>query len=203
MSVMSLDYLGRQGITDPRVLEALRKVPRARFVPGSERASAYANRALPIGHGQTISQPYVVAYMTQALDIHTTDRVLEVGTGCGYQTAILAELSEFVFTIEIVPELARKARETLDQLGYHTVRTRLGNGRDGWPEEAPFDAIMVTAAGSSIPAALIEQLNRGGRLIMPVGSSSLTQELVLLRKDERGQVSRNPLLPVRFVPLTG
>jgi protein-L-isoaspartate(D-aspartate) O-methyltransferase len=203
MSMMSFDYLGRQGITDARVLEALRAVPRDRFVPGSERASAYANRPLPIGHGQTISQPYVVAYMTQTLDIHTRDRVLEIGTGCGYQTAVLAELSDFVFSIEIVPELARTARETLDELGYHAVRTRLGNGREGWPEEAPFDAIMVTAAGISVPDVLIDQLGPGGRLIMPVGPTPRAQELVLLRKDEQGEVSRTSLLPVRFVPLTG
>ncbi len=203
MSAMGLDYLGRHGIGDPRVLEALRKVPRERFVPGPERASAYENRPLPIGHGQTISQPYVVAYMTQALEVGSTDRVLEVGTGCGYQTAILAELTDFVFSIEIVAELAHAARETLDQLGYHTVRTKVGNGRDGWPEEAPFDAIMVTAAGSSVPEPLIAQLNRGGRLIMPVGTTPAGQELVLLRKDERGAVTSTSLLPVRFVPLTG
>lgn len=200
---MSLDYLAEQGITSTRVLEALRRVPRDRFVPERERACAFENRPLSIGHGQTISQPYVVAYMTQTLDIRPGERVLEVGTGSGYQTALLAELTNEVFSIEIVPQLAQRARATLDELGYTAVHTRLGNGRDGWPQEAPFDAIIVTAAAESVPPQLLEQLAPGGRLVMPVGRASAGQDLVLVRRDTRGRVSRRFLLPVRFVPLTG
>ncbi len=203
MKQMSLDYLREQGITNSRVLAALRRVPRDRFVPESERARAFENRPLPIGCGQTISQPYIVAYMTQALDIRPQDRVLEVGTGCGYQTAVLAELTDYVYSVEIVQELASRARERLERLGYTTVRTRLGNGREGWPEEAPFDAIIVTAAGDEVPPALVAQLNRRGRLIMPVGKGPAAQELVLVRKNEAGRVRTESLLPVRFVPLTG
>ena len=200
---MNLDYLANQGITSSRVLEAVRAVPRDAFVPERERADAFANRPLPIGHGQTISQPYIVAYMTQTLDVRSNDRVLEVGTGSGYQTAILAELSDHVYSVEIVPELAERARRALDRLGYADVHTRVGNGRDGWPEEAPFDAIIVTAAARSLPAPLVSQLAPGGRMIIPLGAHHAAQELVLLRKGPGGQVSREPLLPVRFVPLTG
>ncbi len=203
MSGMSFDYLREQGITNSRVLAALRRVPRDRFVPDSERARAFENRPLPIGCGQTISQPYIVAFMTQALDIRPHDRVLEVGTGCGYQTAVLAELTDDVYSIEIVQELAKRARERLERLGYTTVRTRVGNGRDGWPEAAPFDAIIVTAAADEVPPALVDQLNRGGRLIIPVGKSPAAQELVLVRRNDAGRVRTESLLPVRFVPLTG
>ncbi len=203
MRAMSLDYLGEQGITSSRVLEALRRVPRDRFVPQRERSHAFENRPLPIGCGQTISQPYIVGYMTQALDIRRADRVLEVGTGSGYQTAVLAELTDHVYTIEIVQELARRARERLERLGYTTVRTRVGNGREGWPEQAPFDAIIVTAAAEEVPPALLEQLDRGGRLMIPVGRNAAAQELVLIRRDEAGRVRTESLLPVRFVPLTG
>lgn len=203
MREMSLDYLREQGITNSRVLAALRRVPRDRFVPEGERARAFENRPLPIGCGQTISQPYIVGYMTQALDIRPKERVLEIGTGCGYQTAVLAELTDEVYSIEIVQELASRARERLERLGYTTVRTRVGNGREGWPEEAPFDAIIVTAAGEEVPPALVDQLNRGGRLIMPVGKSPAAQELVLVQKNDAGRVRTESLLPVRFVPLTG
>ena len=200
---MNLDYLAEQGITSVRVLEALRCVPRDRFVPERERGCAFENRPLSIGHGQTISQPYVVAYMTQTLDIQPGERVLEIGTGSGYQTALLAELTDEVFSIEIVPQLAKRARATLDELGYETVHTKVGNGRDGWPQEAPFDAIIVTAAAEHIPPQLLDQLAPGGRLLMPVGRASAGQDLVLVRRDARGRVSRRFLLPVRFVPLTG
>ena len=200
---MSFDYLAEHGITSSRVLAALRSVPRDRFVPERDRADAHENRPLPIGCGQTISQPFVVGYMTQALDIRAKDRVLEVGTGSGYQTAILAELTDQVYSVEIVPELARRARTTLDELGYSFVRTREGNGREGWPEEAPFDAIIVTAATDAVPPALIAQLTPGGRMIAPIGASPAGQDLVLIRKGADGRVSQEILLPVRFVPLTG
>lgn len=199
---MSLDYLFDQGITSSRVLAALRAVPRDRFVPSHEAADAYANRPLPIGFGQTISQPYIVGYMTQELDIRSNDRVLEVGTGSGYQTAVLAELSDHVYSVEIVPELAARARAILDELGYTRVSTTVGNGREGWPEHAPYDAIIVTAAGESVPQPLIDQLAEEGRMIIPVGASPAAQELVLIRKGARGRITRTDLLPVRFVPLT-
>ena len=200
---MSLDYLSDQGITSSRVLAALRSVPRDRFVPREEAGDAYANRPLPIGFGQTISQPYIVGYMTQELDIRSDDRVLEVGTGSGYQTAVLAELSDHVYSVEIVPELAARARATLDELGYTGVRTKVGNGREGWPEHGPYDAIIVTAASETVPQPLLDQVANEGRMIIPVGPSPAAQELVLIRKGARGRVSRTNLLPVRFVPLTG
>lgn len=200
---MNLDYLGEQGITSSRVLEALRRVPRERFVPREEAPNALANRPLPIGYGQTISQPYVVAYMTQELDIQGNDRVLEVGTGSGYQTAILAELSEHVYSVEIVPELANRARAVLDELGYDQVHTKLGNGRDGWASAAPFDVIIVTAAGDSVPPQLLEQLAPDGRMIIPIGPTSAAQELILLDRSTSGRVTTRTLIPVRFVPLTG
>jgi protein-L-isoaspartate(D-aspartate) O-methyltransferase len=200
---VSLDYLANQGITSSRVLAALRSVPRDRFVRRDEAADAYANRPLPIGFGQTISQPYIVGYMTQELDIRSNDRVLEVGTGSGYQTAVLAELSDDVYSVEIVPELAARARSTLDELGYTQVRTKVGNGREGWPEHAPYDAVVVTAASESVPQPLVDQLASDGRMIIPLGASPVAQELVMIRKDARGRLSRTNLLPVRFVPLTG
>jgi protein-L-isoaspartate(D-aspartate) O-methyltransferase len=200
---VNLDYLVDQGITSSRVLEALRKVPRDRFVPREEAASAFANRPLPIGSGQTISQPFVVGYMTQALDIRSNERVLEIGTGSGYQTAILAELAAEVYSVEILPELAARARRTLDELGYSNVRTCVGNGRDGWPEYAPYDAIMVTAAAKRVPEVLVEQLAAEGRMIIPVGPTLSGQDLVLLKRATSGRVSEESLIPVRFVPLTG
>ena len=200
---VNFDFLSEQGITSSRVLAALRTVPRERFVPDADRSAAGENRPLPIGHGQTISQPYIVAYMTEVLDVREHDRVLEVGTGSGYQAAVLAELTDHVYSVEIIPELACRARAILDELGYRRVRTREGNGRDGWPEEGPFDAIIVTAAGESIPPALVAQLAPGGRLIIPIQTSAVGQDLVVLRKGASGRVSREILLPVRFVPLTG
>ena len=200
---MTLDYLAREGITSSRVLEAMAAVPRDRFVPRASRAEAYANHPLPIGRGQTISQPFIVAYMTQELDVRAGERVLEVGTGSGYQSAVLAALDAEVYTVEIIAELAERARGVLADLGYDRVHVRTGNGRLGWPEHAPFDAVIVTAADESIPGPLVDQLAPGGRLIMPVGRSADVQELILVRKGPAGRVDRRVLLPVRFVPLTG
>lgn len=196
----------------PRVLAALETVPRHRFVPEAERRWAYENRPLPIGRGQTISQPYIVAAMTELAALEPRDRVLEVGTGCGYQAAVLAELAAGVYSIECLPELAAAAGERLAALGYENIEVRQGDGSLGWPEAAPFDAILVTAAAERrVPPALIEQLAPGGRLIIPVGEphrpflGSLgfraEQELVLLTKDGQGEVSERAVLPVAFVPL--
>lgn len=197
---MVSDQLVSRGIADPDVLEAMRKVPRHRFVPQSEAAQAYEDRPLSIGYDQTISQPFMVAYMTQALDLAPSDRVLEVGSGSGYQAAILAEIVSEVYTIEIVPELAQSAKRTLEQLGYGNVHVRHGDGYRGWPEEAPFDGIIVTAAPQYIPKPLIEQLAINGRLIIPVGD--WYQELVIVTKTAEG-VTEQRTLPVRFVPMTG
>ena len=197
------EYLKEDGITSSRVLDAFRAVPRDRFVPESCRAEAAANHPLPIGHGQTISQPYIVAYMTEALDLRSGDRVLEIGTGSGYQAAIIAELTREVWSVEVVPTLAARARKVLDELGYDYVETRIGNGYHGWPEHAPFDAIIVTAAATHIPPALIEQLTTRGRMILPVGASFAVQQLVMVRKSASGKVREERLLPVRFVPFTG
>jgi protein-L-isoaspartate(D-aspartate) O-methyltransferase len=191
-----------RGQPDPRVLDALRKVPRHRFMPLSVAHRAHENRALPIGHGQTISQPSVVALMTDLLETRPGDRVLEIGTGSGYQAAVLAELVKRVYTIEIVRPLGERTAELLRELGHDNIETRIGDGWRGWPEAAPFDAIIVTAAPDEIPQPLIDQLARGGRLVAPVGPPSGAQELLLMRKGEDGHtVSRN-VLPVRFVPLT-
>jgi len=189
-----------RNIHDERVLEAMRKVPRHTLVPSNVRALAYADRPLPIGHGQTISQPYIVAFMTQILAPEPTDRVLEIGTGSGYQAAVLAELVADVFTIEIVEPLAERAKADLESLGYENIHVRAGDGYLGWPEEAPFDAIIVTCAPDDIPEPLVEQLREGGRMIIPVGVG--VQELILLTK--RGdEVVKESVLPVRFVPMTG
>ncbi|HEX5042769.1 MAG TPA: protein-L-isoaspartate(D-aspartate) O-methyltransferase [Candidatus Polarisedimenticolaceae bacterium] len=189
-----------RGVTDPRVLDAMRKVPRHELVPRDVRSQAYADWPLPIGEGQTISQPYIVAFMTEQLRLKGGERVLEVGTGSGYQAAVLAELAAEVYTIEIVPALAKRAATDLARLGYHNVFVREGDGYRGWPEKAPFDAIVVTAAPPEVPAPLIEQLKPGGRLVLPVGEDY--QELVLITKQADG-VQRRRLLPVRFVPMTG
>ena len=188
------------GITDPKVVAAMRRVPRHQFIPDQESQGAYGDFPLPIGHAQTISQPYIVAYMTEALKLQPGEKVLEIGTGSGYQAAILAELGVHVFTIEIVKPLARYARENLSKLGYDQVMVRAGDGYQGWPEERPFDAIIITAAPDHIPSPLLEQLAVGGRLILPVGDYS--QNLVLIRRTEEGY-QRTELLPVRFVPMTG
>lgn len=197
---MIRDHLAGRDITDERVLAAMGKVPREQFVPPDQRAEAYADSPLPIGHGQTISQPYIVAFMTQQLALKPQDRVLEVGTGSGYQAAILAELAAEVYSIEIVEPLAKQAQEAL--AGYKNVHVRAGDGYEGWPEAAPFDAIIVTCAPDHVPPALAGQLAEGGRLIIPVGPEGGIQELVLLKK-ENGVLRRTETLPVRFVPMTG
>jgi protein-L-isoaspartate(D-aspartate) O-methyltransferase len=187
-----------RGVRDSRVLAAMEKVPRHLFVPESLRPHAYADEPLPIGDGQTISQPFIVAYMTEALGLRGGERVLEVGTGSGYQTAVLAEVAGTVWTIEIVEKLARRAHALLESLGYLNILYRVGDGAGGWPEEAPFDAIMVTAAASRGLGKLEDQLTVGGRMIIPVGTDS--QELVFVRRGKKG-IERKSLLAVRFVPL--
>lgn len=197
---MVSEQLVPRGITDPEVLEAMRKIPRHLFIPPREAPHAYEDRPLPIGAEQTISQPYIVAYMTQALDLRPSDRVLEVGTGSGYQAAVLGEIVREVFTIEIVPELAREAETTLRRLGYENVHVRQGDGYRGWPSEAPFDAIIVTAAPRSIPKPLVDQLAMNGRMVVPVGD--WYQEIVILTKTSDGVIEQRTI-PVRFVPMTG
>lgn len=199
---MSQPFL-EKGALDEKVLDAMLKVPRHEFVPEDQRPHAYDNRPLPIGYGQTISQPYIVAVMTDLLGLGKGDRVLEIGTGSGYQAAILAELTDAVFTMEIIEGLGRQAGERLEQLGYKNVRTLIGDGYYGWPSESPFDAIVVTAAASHIPPPLIKQLKPGGRMIIPVGSRFMVQHLVLVSKDAANQVTTRQILPVSFVPLTG
>lgn len=188
-------------IKDPRVLAAMRAVPRHLFVPPEESADAYDDRPLPIGHGQTISQPYIVALMTEVVRPTPKDRVLEVGTGSGYQAAVLAPLVSHVYTIEIVPELARDAEARLKKLKCDNVTVRAGDGYGGWPEHAPFDIIVVTAAPESVPEPLLQQLKPGGRLVVPVGSRFGTQELLLMEKDSSGKLRTTRVAPVRFVPL--
>jgi protein-L-isoaspartate(D-aspartate) O-methyltransferase len=193
--------LAARGITDRRVLEAMAAVPREELVPAPLRGLAYEDRPLPIGHGQTISQPFIVAFMTEKLEPRPADRVLEIGTGSGYQAAVLSGLVAEVYTIEIVEPLARRAEADLGRLGYRNVHVRAGDGYRGWPEHAPFDAIIVTCAPDHVPQPLVDQLKDGGRMIVPVGPAG-DQELVLLSKRE-GRVERRAVLPVRFVPMTG
>jgi len=200
--VATRDHL-QQDALDPRVIGALRKVPRHLFVPASQKEHAYENRPLPIGHGQTISQPYIVAIMTELLQPQPDHRVLEVGTGSGYQAAVLAELVESVYTIEIIEPLAQQGAENLHSAGYHKVHTRVGDGYYGWESAAPFDGILVTAVASHIPPPLIKQLKPGGRMVIPVGAPFMTQYLMLVVKEREGQISTRQILPVSFVPLTG
>lgn len=187
----------------PAVRESLREVPRVQFIPRDRRHLAHENRPVPIGFGQTISQPLIVALMTELLDIQPGDRVFELGTGSGYQAAVLAELGAEVHSVEIIPELAERARATLDRLGYENVHTRIGDGYFGWPEVAPFDAIVVTAAGDHIPPPLLRQLKPDGRMVIPVGGRYAAQKLVLVTLDEQGRARTREILPVTFVPLTG
>ncbi|HEX5066419.1 MAG TPA: protein-L-isoaspartate(D-aspartate) O-methyltransferase [Myxococcota bacterium] len=189
-----------RGVRDPRVLDAMRQVPRHELVPASQRDLAYEDRPLPIGYGQTISQPYVVAAMTDALHLTGSERVLEIGTGSGYQAAILSKLAKQVYSIEIVPELAQRARADLARLGFANVEVRQGDGWRGWPEQAPFDAIVVTAAPEEVPPDLIAQLAVGGRLVIPVGGRE--QQLMVVRKTPEG-ITREVLFGVRFVPMRG
>jgi protein-L-isoaspartate(D-aspartate) O-methyltransferase len=192
-----------RGITDERVLEAIRRVPRHRLVPPSHRPYSYADQPLPIGHGQTISQPYIVAYMTEQLGLEPSDKVLEIGTGSGYQAAVLAEIVNAVFTVEIVPPLGERAKNDLAALGYKNITVKIDDGYYGWKEHAPFDAIIVTAAAGHIPPPLIEQLKPGGRMIVPLDSGFQVQRLMMISKEPGGTVKTGYLLPVRFVSLTG
>lgn len=200
---MVRDQLEREGITDRRVLDAMREVPRHLFVPPELRHLAYTARPLPIGEGQTISEPYIVAFMTQILRLKPTDRVLEVGTGSGYQAAVAAKLARSVHTIEIFESLASSARRRLAELGFRNVVVRQSDGYYGWEEEAPFDAIVVTCAGGHIPPPLLRQLARGGRMIMPVGGPFMVQDLVFIEKAPDGSISQRTVLPVAFVRLLG
>jgi len=188
-------------IRNPRVLRAMELVPRHEFVPESHRPQAYEDGPLPIGHGQTISQPFIVAYMTEKLDPQPGDRILEIGTGSGYQAAVLAQLVDAVYTVEIVEPLAEQARRTISRLGYANVHIKVGDGYQGWPEFAPFDAVIVTCAPDHIPRPLVDQLKEGGKMIIPVGTLPY-QELMLLQK-EGSDVRQRAVLPVRFVPMTG
>jgi protein-L-isoaspartate(D-aspartate) O-methyltransferase len=195
------EQLKGRDITDLKVLDAMAKVPRHLFVPEGERRWAYADHPLPIGHGQTISQPYIVALMTQLVSARKASRALDVGTGSGYQAAVLAELVKEVYSIEILCPLADSARERLRSMGYKNVEVRCGDGYRGWPEKAPFDVILVAAAPDHIPEPLVKQLAPGGRMVIPVGRGD--QELIVIEKDMRGKVTRRDALPVRFVPMTG
>ena len=197
---MVQQQLMARGINDSRVLAAMNKVPREEFIPVSKRSEAYEDGPLPIGYGQTISQPYIVAFMTEQLQPKPSDHVLEVGTGSGYQAAILAELVAEVYSIEIVAPLAKDAEATLQRLGYKNVHVKVGDGYQGWPEYAPFDAIIVTCAPDEVPQPLIDQLKEGGRMIIPVGER-FAQQLYLLKK-ENGHLKESVTLPVRFVPMT-
>jgi protein-L-isoaspartate(D-aspartate) O-methyltransferase len=198
---MVASQIAARGVRDARVLAAMRKVPRHSFVPADQQGDAYADHPLPIGHAQTISQPYIVGIMTELLAPQPGDKVLEIGTGSGYQAAVLAELVREVYTIEIVEPLARRAEQTLRQLGYRSVRVRAGDGYRGWPEAAPFDAIIVTAAPGHVPRPLKEQLAVGGRLVIPVGD--LYQELRVITRRADGGFDERSVIPVRFVPMTG
>lgn len=195
-------YIGKDSL-DERVIQAMGKVPRHEFVPDAIRSYAYENRALPIGDEQTISQPYIVALMTDLADIDENSEVLEVGTGSGYQAAVLAELAGHVYTIEIIDSLGKRARATLERLKYRNVTVRIGDGYHGWQEHAPFDAILVTAAPEKVPQPLIEQLKPGGKLVIPVGRPFGGQSLQVLEKNVAGEVVIKDVLPVGFVPLTG
>jgi protein-L-isoaspartate(D-aspartate) O-methyltransferase len=198
---MVREQLMPRGVHDKRVLAAMSKVPREEFVPQDSRAASYTDQPLPIGYNQTISQPYIVAFMTEQLHPSSGDRVLEIGTGSGYQAAILAELVAEVYSIEIIEPLEKTAEATLQRLGYKNVHAKVGDGYKGWPEHAPFDAITVTCAPNHVPQPLIDQLKEGGRMIIPVGSFG-DQELYLLEK-KNGQLQRRAVLAVRFVPMAG
>ena len=190
-------------VTDPEVLEAMRTIPRHRFVPDDHKKAAYTDQPLPIGHGQTISQPYIVAYMTEKLDLDPGEKVLEIGTGSGYQAAVLSAITDNVYTIEIIEPLAERARERFAELGLPSIKTKTGDGYYGWDEYSPFDAIIVTAAAGHVPPPLINQLKPGGRIVIPVGGVYQVQTLMLITKKEDGSVRSRQLLPVRFVPMTG
>jgi protein-L-isoaspartate(D-aspartate) O-methyltransferase len=199
--VMIKNQLQSRGIRDDAVLDVMRSVERHNFVPENYRDRAYSDGPLPIGHGQTISQPYIVAFMTEQLQVSSQHKILEIGTGSGYQAAILGELAKHVFTIEIIPELAEGAKNILNHLSYKNITVRAGDGYKGWPEEAPFERIMVTAAPTEVPQTLVDQLAPGGRMILPVGAQFLVQYLWVIEKDDQGTVTKEKILPVRFVPM--
>ncbi len=198
---MVREQIELRGIRNAEVLRAMRATPRHLFVPAELRPWAYSDQALPIDFGQTISQPYIVALMTELVDAHKTDRALEIGTGSGYQAAVLARLARHVYTIEIVPELAKSAAGRLASMGYRNITVRQGDGYLGWPDEAPFERILVTAAPPEIPQALLDQLSAGGRLVAPVGANPWTQELVVIEKTAGGEIRRRSVAAVMFVPM--
>jgi protein-L-isoaspartate(D-aspartate) O-methyltransferase len=195
-------YLDKEAL-NPSVMKVMGQVPRHEFVPARQKRFAYQNRPLPIGHGQTISQPYIVALMTDLLKVNADSKVLEIGTGSGYQAAILSGLVDSVYTIEIIKPLAEQARERLHRLAYNNVHVKEGDGYYGWEEHMPFDVIIVTAAASHVPPPLIKQLKPGGRMVIPVGSRFMTQELLLISKQQDGKLITRQIIPVMFVPLTG
>jgi len=195
-------FIGTNAL-QPKVMQAMATVPRHLFVPKPQRTFAYYNQPLPIGYGQTISQPYIVALMTHLLNLKSSDKVLEIGTGSGYQAAVIAELTDAVYSVEIVPELAKRAKKTFAELKLDRIQSKLGDGYFGWEDYAPYDAIIVTAAASHVPPPLVKQLKPGGRMVIPVGSSFYVQYLVVINKDENEKISTRQVLPVRFVPLTG
>ena len=196
------EYLGKDKL-DKRVIDAINSVPRHKFVPFYSRLYAYKNRPLAIGHGQTISQPYIVAIMTGLLNLKPSDRVLEIGTGSGYQAAIAAQIVKEVYSIEVIEPLGLEARKRLTQLGYNNIKTRIADGYYGWKEHAPYDAIIVTAAAGHIPPPLLKQLKPGGTMIIPVGDFMFVQKLILIQKDQKGDLTTRQIMSVRFVPLTG
>lgn len=198
---MVAEQIEARGIITPAILEAMKTVQRHRLVPTNQRARAYQDRPLPIGEGQTISQPFVVAYMTEMVGAKEGMKVLEIGTGSGYQAAVLAEIVDEVYTLEIIPELGEEAEKSLNELGYKNIHVRIADGYNGWEEHGPFDAIIVTAAADHIPPALTEQLNEGGKMIIPIDSGEPAQQLVLVEKNN-GKISKENVLPVRFVPFT-
>jgi len=200
---MVVGQIERREVKDPNVLRAMRTVPRHAFIPARQRPYAYTDRPLSIGKGQTISQPYIVAFMTEALALDPNSRVLEIGTGSGYQAAVCAEIAREVYTIEIVESLAESAAKCLKELGYVNVHVKAGDGFFGWPDKGPFDAIIGTAAAKRIPPPLIEQLTPGGRMILPVADEQGFQYLIQITKDDRGQLQEKKVMPVRFVPMTG
>jgi len=198
---MVAGQIAARDVRDPRVLAAMREIPRHLFVPETLRDQAYEDHPLPIGHGQTISQPYIVGIMTELVRVDKKSRVLEIGTGSGYQAAVLSRVAAHVYTIEIVPELAKKSAALLQSLGFANVTVRHGDGYKGWPEQAPFEAIMLTAAPPEVPQALLDQLKPGGRLIAPVGRTVFSQDLILIEKTGDGKLKRRSIFPVRFVPM--
>jgi len=199
--LMVREQIEARGVRNPEVLRAMRQVPRHLYMPETARGVAYRDHPVPIGYGQTISQPYIVGLMTELLDVKPSHRVLEIGTGSGYQAAVLAPLVKHVYTLEVVGELAKSARAALSAQGVENVSVRHGDGYQGWPEEAPFDRIILTAAPPEVPQALIDQLKPGGKLVAPVGSGVFGQELIVIDKDAKGKVRRRSTIPVRFVPM--